>query len=144
VKQLAAASQKPMYRVADTAFSSVTINRNFQTALHMDDGDFREGYGNLSVIERGQYTGGATIFPRYKVGFNVRTGDFLAMDVHEWHCNTAMYETPEDKAYNNRTRLRCDALKVIRGQCDAHGKHQSTKSGSKILGGEPVKRAWAP
>jgi hypothetical protein len=99
-KQFAAASEKPKYRVADTAFSSITINRNFRTALHMDDGDFREGYGNLSVIERGKYSGGATIFPRYKIGFNVRTGDFLAMDVHEWHCNTEMYEDAADKKFN--------------------------------------------
>ena len=81
-----AASEKSMYQIEDTAFSSVTINRNFRTAMHMDDGDFKEGYGNLSVIERGKYSGGATIFPRYGVGFNVRTGDFLAMDVHEWQC----------------------------------------------------------
>jgi hypothetical protein len=99
-KQLAAAKEKPAYQVADTAFSSITINRNFRTALHMDDGDFREGFGNLSVIERGQYSGGATVFPRYGVGFNVRTGDFLAMDVHEWHCNTEMYESEADKKFN--------------------------------------------
>jgi len=99
-KQLAAASQKKAYQVADTAFSSITINRNFQTALHMDDGDFREGYGNLSVIERGKYSGGATLFPRFGVGFNVRTGDFLAMDVHEWHCNTELFESAADKAFN--------------------------------------------
>ena len=99
-KQLAAASEKKAYQVADTAFSSITINRNFQTALHMDDGDFREGYGNLSVIERGKYSGGATLFPRFGVGFNVRTGDFLAMDVHEWHCNTELFESASDKEFN--------------------------------------------
>lgn len=99
-KQLAAASEKKAYKVADTAFSSITINRNFQTALHMDDGDFRDGYGNLSVIERGKYSGGATLFPRFGVGFNVRTGDFLAMDVHEWHCNTELFESATDKAFN--------------------------------------------
>jgi hypothetical protein len=101
-KQMAAASEKPAYRVADTAFSSITVNRNFQTALHMDDGDFREGFGNLSVIERGKYSGGATLFPRYGVGFNIRTGDFIAMDVHEWHCNTEMYESAADKAFNKK------------------------------------------
>jgi hypothetical protein len=101
-KQYDAAHSKSAYQVADTAFSSITINRNFRTALHMDDGDFKEGYGNLSVIERGQYTGGATIFPHYKIGFNVRTGDFLAMDVHEWHCNTEMTETSAQKAFNKK------------------------------------------
>lgn len=101
-KQLAAAKKMPMYQIAGTAFSSLTINRNFRTAQHMDDGDFREGYGNLSVIERGKYTGGATIFPRYRIGFNVRTGDFLAMDVHEWHCNTEMVEATADREYNKK------------------------------------------
>ena len=27
--------------------------------------------------------------------------NFLAMDVHEWHTNTPIYETPEDKIFNN-------------------------------------------
>jgi len=99
-KQRKAAAEKPMYRIGDTAFSSVTINRNFRTALHMDDGDFKEGYGNLSVIERGKYHGGVTMFPRFGAGFNLRTGDFIAMDVHEWHCNTELYETKEDKEFN--------------------------------------------
>lgn len=95
-----AASEKPLLQIEDTAFSSVTVNRNFRTGLHMDDGDYVGGYGNLSVIERGHYQGGFTLFPQYRIGFNVRTGDFLAMDVHQWHCNTAMYETSEDKKKN--------------------------------------------
>lgn len=99
-KQLARAKQQPHFQVDDTAFSSITLNRNFRTALHKDDGDFKEGFGNLSVLEYGKYSGGATIFPQFGIGFNVRTGDFLAMDVHEWHTNTEMYETPEQKAYN--------------------------------------------
>jgi hypothetical protein len=78
------------------------LNRNFRTALHKDDGDFKEGFGNLTVLEYGQYSGGATCFPRFGVGFNVRTGDFLAMDVHEWHCNNEMTETNDQKEYNKR------------------------------------------
>uniref|UniRef100_A0A6C0AMK9 2OGFeDO JBP1/TET oxygenase domain-containing protein n=1 Tax=viral metagenome TaxID=1070528 RepID=A0A6C0AMK9_9ZZZZ len=89
------------FQIKDTAFSSVTINRNFRTGLHMDAGDLREGFGNLSVIERGKYGGGFTIFPRFKVGINLRTGDFVAMDVHEWHCNTEMKEDTSDKKFNS-------------------------------------------
>ena len=99
-KQLARAKQNPSYQIADTSFSSVTVNRNFRTALHKDAGDFREGFGNLSVLEYGDYSGGYTLFPRFGIGFNMRTGDFLAMNVHEWHCNTEMYETAEQKKYN--------------------------------------------
>jgi hypothetical protein len=101
-KQLAAVRRQKNYQIADTAFSTVTVNLNFRTALHKDAGDFREGFGNLSVIEWGKYHGGYTILPRYRIGFDVRTGDFLAMDVHEWHTNTPMYETEEDKAFNRQ------------------------------------------
>ena len=99
-KQYDRAKSNPKYQIDDTAFSSVTLNRNFRTALHKDDGDFKEGFGNLTVLEYGKYSGGATCFPRYGIGFNVRTGDFLAMDVHEWHCNTEMIESKEQKEYN--------------------------------------------
>lgn len=99
-KQLALAKQHAMYQIDDTAFSTVTINNNFRTALHKDAGDFKEGFGNLSVIEWGKYHGGYTLLPRFKVGFDVRTGDFLAMDVHEWHTNSPIVETEEDKEYN--------------------------------------------
>jgi len=111
--QKKAAEQMPMVHITDTAFSSVTINRNFRTALHKDDGDFKEGYGNLSVIERGSYHGGYTLMPEFGIGFNVRTGDFLAMDVHQWHCNTELYETEEDKKANkNLPRIHKDSLET--------------------------------
>lgn len=95
------AKGNPAFQIADTSFSSVTINRNFRTGLHQDAGDLKEGFGNLSVIERGKYSGGYTIFPRYKVGVNLRTGDFIAMDVHEWHCNTELKEDASDKKFNS-------------------------------------------
>lgn len=100
--QKARADLRPHLRINDTAFSTVTVNRNFRTGLHLDDGDLRGGYGNLTVIERGAYHGGYTLFPQYGIGFNVRTGDFLAMDVHQWHCNTPLYETPDDAEINKK------------------------------------------
>ena len=99
-KQLTRADTKPHLKIPKTAFSTVTINRNFRTAMHRDAGDFRDGFGNLTVIERGKYHGGYTIFPQYGVAIDLRNNDFVAMDVHQWHCNTPMYETEEDKAFN--------------------------------------------
>jgi hypothetical protein len=101
-KQLKALRKHKAYQIADTAFSTTTVNLNFRTALHKDAGDFKEGFGNLSVIEWGKYHGGYTLFPRFGVGFDVRSGDFLAMDVHEWHTNSPLYETQEDKEYNKK------------------------------------------
>jgi hypothetical protein len=89
-KQFACAKQTA-YRIDGTAFSTVTTNVNFQTALHKDSGDFDGGFGNLVVIERDTpYKGAYTCIPQYGIGVDVRMGDFLGMDVHQWHGNTPM------------------------------------------------------
>ena len=99
-KQRDRADTKPHLKIPETCFSTVTINRNFRTALHRDAGDFRDGFGNLTVIEQGYYHGGHTVFPQFGVAINLRSGDFVAMDVHQWHANTPIYETAEDKVKN--------------------------------------------
>jgi hypothetical protein len=99
-KQLERANTKPYLKIPKTSFSTITINRNFRTALHKDAGDFKEGFGNLTVIERGKYHGGYTVFPQYGIGINLRNNDFCAMDVHQWHSNTPINETEEDKKFN--------------------------------------------
>jgi hypothetical protein len=76
--------------IKDTAFTTITVNKNWQTACHTDRGDFEEGFGNLTVIESGNhYNGAYFVFPRYRVAFDVRTGDICFANVHEWHGNTA-------------------------------------------------------
>ena len=51
------------------------------------------------------------VLPKYGIGFNVRTGDFLAMDVHQFHCNTEMRETESEKEYNKKLpRIHFDKL----------------------------------
>jgi len=78
------------FKIADTAFTTITTNINFQTTIHTDKGDDEEGFGNLAVVERGNYTGGETCFPQYGIGVDVREGDVLFMNVHEWHGNLPM------------------------------------------------------
>jgi hypothetical protein len=99
-KQMDRANQKKKYKIPGTSFSTITINRNFRTALHRDAGDFKDGFGNLTVIERGKYHGGYTVFPQFGIGIDLRMHDFVAMDVHQWHSNTKIYETDIDKIFN--------------------------------------------
>ena len=116
-KQLERA-RKTDFVIGDTAFSTVTINHNWRTALHCDSGDFKQGFGNLVVCERGKYSGGYTGFPQFGVAFNVRQGDFLAMDVHQWHGNTALQGKKDKYArmsvvcYLREKMLRCENLKL--------------------------------
>ena len=75
------------FRIPKTAFTTITTNVNFQTSIHKDKGDDEEGFGNLTVLEHGSYTGSETCFPQYGIGVDVRSGDVLFMDVHQWHGN---------------------------------------------------------
>jgi hypothetical protein len=75
------------FKINGTSFTTITTNVNFQTTIHKDKGDDSDGFGNLVVIEKGNYSGAETCFPQYGIGVNVRTGDILLMNVHEWHGN---------------------------------------------------------
>jgi len=89
------ANQTP-FRISNTAFTTVTTNMNFRTAIHTDKGDDPEGFGNLAVIQRGEYKGGETCFPQYGLGADLRTGDILFMDVHQPHGNLPMTDKSKD------------------------------------------------
>ena len=111
-------AHKTNFVIKDTAFSTVTINHNWRTALHKDAGDLKEGFGNLVVLEEGKYKGGCTGFPQFKVAIDVRNGDFLAMDVHEWHCNTEIKPISKDYtrlslvAYLREKMINCKGKKL--------------------------------
>ena len=115
--QLARARKTPNYQIADTAYSTITLNYDWRTACHKDKGDLEEGFGNLLVLEKNKsgypncpgYTGGHLGFPRWGVAVDVRQGDFLAMDVHEWHCNTPIQGTGRLSivAYLRRGMIKC-------------------------------------
>ena len=86
-KRQAAKAKQTHFKIDGTSFTTVTTNVNFRTTIHTDKGDDDEGFGNLVVIEKGKYEGGETCFPQFGLGVDVRTGDVLFMDVHEWHGN---------------------------------------------------------
>jgi hypothetical protein len=91
---------KPDYMIDNTVFSTITLNRNFRTALHKDAGDYG-GIACLSVLEQGRWRGGLFMIPMYGLGINLREGDLLIADVHNWHCNSEIWTTKEDDIYNN-------------------------------------------
>jgi len=84
------------FKITGTSFTTVTTNVNFQTHCHTDKGDDPDGFGNLCVIEKGEYEGGETCFPQYSLGVDVRTGDLLFMDVHELHANLPIKKIDKD------------------------------------------------
>lgn len=81
------------FLIGDTVFTTVTVNKNFRTAIHCDAGDFKGGLGNIAVLQTGKFDGGFTCLPRYRLGFDVRNTDVCFFNVHEWHANTEIRAT---------------------------------------------------
>ena len=80
-------SIKESIKIPDTVFTTITSNYNWRTACHKDSGDYSLGLGNLVVLGN-SFTGGYIGFPQFKVLIKIEPGDFLLMDVHQFHCNT--------------------------------------------------------
>lgn len=84
------------FRIPNTVYTTITVNKNFRTALHKDAGDYDSGLGNLIVLQKGDFNGYYFCIPRYKIGFNVKHGDFLLANVHEWHGNSELLCSDKD------------------------------------------------
>lgn len=82
------------FRIADTAFTTITVNKNFRTAIHKDQGDYAGGFGVMAVLEAGKYEGAFLVFPAYRVAVDMRTTDLILADVHEFHGNTPIIGIP--------------------------------------------------
>jgi len=84
------------YIIDSTSFTTVTVNKNFRTAVHQDAGDYPDGFGNLIAYREGDWTGGYFCLPQYKVAIDLQNTDMLFVDVHQWHGNTDFINTDEN------------------------------------------------
>jgi hypothetical protein len=153
--QLDIAKQTPEFQIDGTAYSTITINYNWRTATHCDSGDLNEGFGNLIVLEKSKsksktksthpkhkdpgepgepeepgnnsFKGGYLGFPRWGICVDVRQGDFLAMDVHEFHSNTPIIG-------DGRLSVVCYLRKKMINCSSFYQKAAFTKSRAKTLG----------
>ena len=77
----------PQFRLFGTAFSTLTVNHSFRTAMHTDKGDFKNGLGVVAVID-GNYSGCHLAIPKLKKAFKLQIGDVLLFDTSLPHGNT--------------------------------------------------------
>ena len=94
-KAIAAGTNKN-YIIGDTSFTTVTVNKNFRTAVHQDAGDFTDGFGNLIVYREGNWGGGYFVLPEYAIAIDLQNTDMLFVDVHKWHGNTEFIDCDDD------------------------------------------------
>ena len=93
------------WRIGNTVFTTLTINRDFRTAAHRDVGDLCEsyetannprGFSNLLVLDNGkQYNGFYLCFPEFRVAADIRAGDLIMMNAHRIHSNSPAFDYEE-------------------------------------------------
>lgn len=71
--------------IRDTAFTTVTANKNFQCAVHKDAGDLPGGFGVMTQWRAGDFKGGDIVFPEYRAAIRYGATDVLFANVHLWH-----------------------------------------------------------
>jgi hypothetical protein len=87
----------PDWRIADTVFTTITVNRNWRTAFHRDAGDLiapGQGVSCLAAMWGGDATGGNLVLPAWDLEVELRSGDMIMMDSHEIHGNTPIVGIP--------------------------------------------------
>ena len=80
----------PDFIIPGTVFSTITVNKNWQTAVHQDAGDLRAGFGVMTALRAGKFDGCYLCFPQYRVAVDMQSTDILLADVHQWHGNTPL------------------------------------------------------
>lgn len=80
----------PSYLFTDSIYSTMTLNYDFRTACHKDSGDLEGGLSTLTIFEdlKDNYEGLYIGLPEYKIAFDLRDGDTLMFNAHEFHANT--------------------------------------------------------
>jgi hypothetical protein len=93
------------WRIGNTVYTTLTINRDFRTAAHRDVGDLCEsyetannprGFSNLLVLDNGKhYNGFYLCFPEFRVAADIRAGDMIMMNAHRIHSNSPAFDYEE-------------------------------------------------
>ena len=105
----------PEWIISDTVFSTVTVNKNWQTAVHKDAKDYEPGFGVMTALRQGLFDGCYLVFPEYRVAVDINNGGVLFADVHEWHGNTAFkskggFERISLVLYYREDMYKCDTM----------------------------------
>ena len=85
IQMEAAQKTHPSWVIPRTPFTTLTVNNCVAGAYHTDKGDYEPGFGCMTYLRRGKYTGGLLVFPRYRIAINTNNRDIVLFNPHEIH-----------------------------------------------------------
>lgn len=84
--QKAVANEIPKdWVIGNTAFTTITMNKNFSLQGHVDANDLHEGLGIMSCLFLGEFKGGELVIPRFRVALRLKHKQCVLFDVHQVH-----------------------------------------------------------
>ena len=93
IQNEAVSKTKPEWVIPGTGFTTVTINKNWRTFGHPDEGNLKGAFSAMTCMAQG-LTGGELIFPRFQCAVEWGNGDVLLTDASELHGNAPFLGLP--------------------------------------------------
>lgn len=96
--------QDSKWKISNSVYTTITINKDFRTACHRDAGDLCQqervsnpkGFSNLTVLSNGKdFDGFYLTFPEFRVAAHIKPGDLIMMDAHQIHGNVPLVSCEE-------------------------------------------------
>ena len=75
----------PNWRLWNTAFTSIHINKNLRSAYHVDSGNLKGVMSAMMPI--GKFIGGELVLARWRIALAYKPGDLLLFNPQELHGN---------------------------------------------------------
>ena len=78
--------------IPGTVYTTITLNKNFRTAVHLDAKNY-DAVAPMLLIREGRYSGGYVVFPEYRVAASMDTSDVIIFrNMIDWHGNTPIVQ----------------------------------------------------
>lgn len=115
--------------IPETVFTTVTVNKNYQTACHRDPRNLENSISTMLVIHDGRIEGGELILPEYDVALRFRSGDLV------WFENTKMLHANAPIVKLSSTAQRCSLVFYYRKdmcKCGSHAEELERAKNRKL------------
>ncbi len=129
-----AAKTRPEWLIPGTNFTSVTINKNFRTAAHLDAANLKDGTCAMLLIREGRFDGGYVVFPEWRFAVAMDTSDVVVFrNMKDFHGNTPIIG--KTKNYQ-----RCTLVHYFReGMVNCGSAVEELERAKRRVAGDPIR-----
>jgi len=87
----------PDFVIPNTVYTTVTVNKNFRTAAHLDAKNLDTGMAPMLFLRQGHFKGGDVVLPEWRIAAKMDTGDLIIFrNMQDYHGNTKIVPLSKD------------------------------------------------